>query len=132
MKVLSQRDRLTAIGATAVFVVHDDPELIRRTMLRGLDVEFPVLVDEERRAYNAWGMQRASPLTIWADPRVWLRYGRVALSGERPTRLGRDTLQLGGDFVVDGDGVIRYARPQRTDDRPPVAVLLKELERAAG
>jgi hypothetical protein len=50
-------------------------------------------------------------------------------SGRR--RLGRDTLQLGGDFVVDPQGRIGSARPQRHDDRPPVGELLGALERAA-
>ncbi|MGZ5295693.1 MAG: hypothetical protein ACXWYT_02105 [Actinomycetota bacterium] len=40
--------------------------------------------------------------------------------------LGRDTLQLGGDFVVEPAAVITYARPQRRDDRPPMGVLLRE------
>ena len=117
VKVLRQQHRIAAIGAAAIFVVHDELELVRRTMVSGLDVPFPVLVDRERVAYGAWGLRRASALRIWADPRVWLRYVRVALSGERPTRFGRDTLQLGGDFIAGRDGAIAYARPQRTDDR---------------
>jgi hypothetical protein len=51
--------------------------------------------------------------------------------GERLRRLGRDPLQLGGDFVVDPQGRIAYARPQRRDDRPAVGELLGALERAA-
>ena len=76
-------------------------------------------------------MARASVARIWLDPRVWLGYARLIASGERPRALGRDTLQLGGDFVVGPDGTIVYARPQARDDRPPVAVLLRELEAAA-
>ena len=128
MKVLRRRERLEAAGATALFVVHDDPELVCTTMLAGLEVPFPVLVDRDRAGYGAWGLPRASVLRIWGDPRVWLRYLRSALGGVRPRRLGRDTLQLGGDFVVAPDGRIAYSRPQHTDDRPPVAVLLRTLE----
>jgi hypothetical protein len=62
---------------------------------------------------------------------VWGHYARLLLGGERLQRLGRDSLQLGGDFVVGPDGVVAWARPQRADDRPPVGVLLVELERAA-
>ena len=131
MKVLHHRERLERIGAQVLFVVHDDPALIRRTMLRGIEPPFPVLVDLPRAAYARWGLGRASARTIWGDPRVWLRYGRAVLTGHRPTSFGADTLQLGGDFVVDASGTIVYTRPQETDDRPPVAVLLRELERAA-
>ncbi len=131
MKVLDRRERLEAAGAAVLFVVHDDPALVRRTMLRGLDVPYPVLVDPAREAYSAWGLRRASAVRIWGDPRVWMRYLRVALTSARPTRFGVDTLQLGGDFVVGAAGVVVYARPQRTDDRPPVGVLLREVEQVA-
>lgn len=131
MKVLEQRRRLEAAGATALFVAFDEPALLRRTLLAGLELPFPVLVDRDRSAYAAWGLSRASVLRIWADPRVWARYLRVALGGQRPTRFGADTLQLGGDFVLDGAGLVAYARPQRSDDRPPVAVLLAAVEKAA-
>ena len=69
---------------------------------------------------------------VWFDPRVWLRYARLVAGGERLRRLGSDTLQLGGDFVLDANGVVTYARAQRRDDRPPVSELLAELRRAAG
>jgi len=68
---------------------------------------------------------------VWLDPRVWARYAALVAHGERPRLLGRDTLQLGGDFVVDPDGIVTYARPQRRDDRPPVSVLIHELRAAS-
>jgi hypothetical protein len=41
---------------------------------------------------------------------------------QRPVQ---DTLQLGGDFVVGGDGRLVYAfRSADPDDRPPVADLI--------
>jgi hypothetical protein len=57
-----------------------------------------------------------------------VRYARLIAAGERPGRLGRDTRQLGGDFIVDPDGIVVYARPQRRDDRPPVGRLLRLIE----
>ncbi len=132
MKVLSQKQKLDDLGATAVFVVHDDPALVRNGLLSGLDVPYPVLVDGDRAAYRAWGMRRSGVAGVWLDPRVWARYAGLVVRGERVRRLGRDTLQLGGDFVVGPDGIVTYARPQRRDDRPPVAELLRELRVAAG
>ena len=131
MKVLHHRDRVERTGGAAVFVVHDPPERVRSGLLRDLDVPWPVLVDLDRVAYRAWGLRRAAFRTVWLDPRVWGRYVRLLLDGQRLQRLGRDSLQLGGDFVVGPDGVVTWARPQRADDRPPVGVLLDELERAA-
>lgn len=131
MKVLHHRDRIERASGTAVFVAHDTPQRVRAGLLRDLDLPWPVLVDLDRVAYRAWGLRRATIRTVWLDPTVWARYGRLLLGGQRLRRLGGDTLQLGGDFVLDADGVITWARPQHADDRPPVGVLLAELERAA-
>ena len=131
MKVLHHRRRIDAAG-TAVFVAFDQPQRLRDSLLHGLDVPYPVLVDRDRRAYQAWALGRGSVLGIWGDPRVWVRYAGELARGVRLRRPGRDTLQLGGDFVVDPAGTVVYARPQRRDDRPPVAELLRALERAAG
>jgi len=114
-----------------VFVVHDPPKRVRAGMLAGLAVPWPVLVDLDRRAYRAWGLGHARLTQIWRSPALWARYARLLAGGERPRRLGRDTLQLGGDFVVDPQGRIASARPQRHDDRPPVGELFGALERAA-
>ena len=131
MKVLHHRDRIARAGGSVVFVAHDTPQRVGAGLLRGIDLPWPVLVDLDRIAYRAWGLRRASFRTVWLDPTVWARYGRLLLGGQRLRRLGGDTLQLGGDFVLDADGVITWARPQHADDRPPVGVLLAELERAA-
>ena len=130
VKVLHHRRRVDALG-TAVFVAFDPPQLLERTLLRGLELPYPLLVDPERSAYRAWGLGRGSVLGVWADLRVWLRYARELARGERLRRPGSDTLQLGGDFVIDPKGAVAYSRPQRRDDRPPVAELLQALERAA-
>ena len=130
MKVLGKRDQIEALGATVVFVVHDDAVNIRQGMLRDLDVLFPVLVDLERGAYDAWGLHRSSVAGVWLDPRVWARYAVLLLHGSPLLRFGGDTLQLGGDFVVDREGRVTYARPQVRDDRPPVGELVNELASA--
>lgn len=124
MKVIKQRQRLEDAGATAVFVTHDNPELLRKSMLAGLSSPFPVLVDADRSSYRAWGLNRASFARIWLDPKVWQQYARLLRSGERIRTMGTDTRQLGGDFIVDPQGVIAYSRPQHRDDRPPVGRLL--------
>ena len=127
MKVLELREKIERAGATAVFVVHDDPDAVQAGLLRDLDARFAVLVDLDREAYAAWGLRRSSVAGVWLDPRVWASYARLMLRGERIRALGRDTLQLGGDFVIAPDGHVAYARPQQCDDRPPVAVLTRHL-----
>jgi len=128
VKVVKQRQRLEALDATAVFVAHDDPRALRESMLAGVSCPFPVLVDADRSSYRTWGLARASFARIWLDPKVWQQYGRLLRSGERIRTVGKDTRQLGGDFIVDPEGVIAYSRPQQRDDRPPVAQLLAAIE----
>ncbi len=128
--MLDHRSRIEAAG-NAVIVVHDPPALLHETMLRDLDLPFPVVVDLEMSAYRAWGLGRASFASTYLVPRVVAFYARRALRGER-LRTGTDPRRLGGDFVIDAGGGIAYAHPQASvDDRPPVGRLVRELERAA-
>lgn len=131
MKVVKRRERIAAAGGQAVFVVHDEPDLLRRTMLEGLEVPFPVLVDQDRREYRAWGLVRAPWWRIWLDPAVWRQYAELLTGGERFRQAGRDPRQLGGDFVVGPGGRVVYSRPQTRDDRPPAGELVDRLEAAA-
>ncbi|MGI8902641.1 MAG: AhpC/TSA family protein [Solirubrobacteraceae bacterium] len=130
--MLDHRSRIEAAG-TAVIVVHDPPALLGETMLRDLDITgpFAVLVDLEMSAYRAWGLGRASLASTYLVPRVLAFYARRALQGER-LHAGTDPRRLGGDFVIDAGGRVSYAHPQAAvDDRPPVGLLVRELERAA-
>jgi hypothetical protein len=134
VKVRDRWDRWDALGAAALFVVFDDPALLLRTMLRGLEpatLPFPVLVDRERTTYGRWRLRRAQWWEIWVDPGVYRAYARLLRQGERLTVGGMDVLQLGGDFVVAPYGVLAYARPQERDDRPPVGELLRAVQEAA-
>lgn len=128
MKVVTHAERLEAAGATAVFVAHDEPALLRRLMLSDVDCPYPVVVDTERTAYRSWGLRRASFSTVWLDPGVWRQYAGLLRAGARLRGMGSDVRQLGGDFLVDRDGRVLYSRPQRRDDRPPVGRLLRKLE----
>ena len=129
--MLVRRDRIDAIPAGVLLVAHDEPELLRRTLLRDLDCPYPLLVDRDGASYRLWGMGRGSVARIWLDPRVWVGYARLIVGGERPRALARAPLQLGGALVVGPPGPNVYARPHARGGRPPVAVLLRELEAAA-
>jgi AhpC/TSA antioxidant enzyme len=127
VKVLSHRRRIDAAGGIVLTVAFESPE----RMMRGIEDPWPVLVDRERVAYRRWGLRRASRLQLLRLD--WVRgYARMLLRGERLARPGRDVLQLGGDFVIDRDGVVVLAHPQAGfDDRPAAALLVRALEEAA-
>jgi hypothetical protein len=124
VKVLHHRERIEAAGGTVVAVGFDSPE----RMVHGLDFPWPVLVDRDRVAYRDYGLGRA-PLT-YALRLGWLPgYARKLLRGDPLKRPGLDVLQLGGDFVIDRDGVLALARPsEHFEDREPAGVLVAAME----
>ena len=93
-------------------------------------VDFPLLLDADRKAYKAYGLD-SSLLRSW-QPKVWVHYARLMLGGRAWRGIQGDSGQLGGDFVVDRHGIVRMVyRSQDPTDRPSVASLLAEVERVA-
>ena len=87
---------------------------------------FPLLLDPDRQAYRAYGLGR-SLLRSWGSKNLWY-YFKALIGGERTHKTGGDTSQLGGDFIVDIQGIIRLAHPsQDPTDRPPIAELLAAI-----
>lgn len=85
---------------------------------------FPFLVDRELAAYRAYGLE-SSALRAWS-PRNLLYYARAKLQGRETLGNRGDTHQLGGDFVVAGNGRIQLAHPSRDPvDRPSIDQLLQ-------
>jgi peroxiredoxin len=88
---------------------------------------FTVLLDRERTVYNAYGLER-SRLRSWHPRVVWIYVKRWFQRGEFYDSHGDDTTQLGGDFIVDKNGILRLVYPSHNPaDRPPVDELLKVL-----
>ena len=62
---------------------------------------WPVLLDPDRHLYKAYGFERTSFRRAWLSPRTLAHYLRAALKGRLPHRPVADTLQLGGDVLID-------------------------------
>ncbi len=88
---------------------------------------FPFLVDPDRAAYRAYGLD-SSALRSWSPATLWY-YARARWQ-RRPTYGKRgDPHQLGGDFIIDRRGLIRLAHPSREPtDRPTIQRLLTSLQ----
>ncbi len=91
-------------------------------------VSFTVLLDQERNIYNAYGLERS----FWRSRNLKTRwvYFKAWLSGEKAQdSYGDDTSQLGGDFIVDKNGILRFVYPSNDPtDRPTIEKLLKILD----
>jgi len=87
---------------------------------------FSMLLDPKRAAYSAYGLDH-SLLRSWGPKTIW-QYARLLLTGRRRRGIQGDSGQLGGDFIVDTTGVIRFSHPSRNPtDRPSVDRLLAGL-----
>ena len=117
-------DRRRQLGVRVVVVGFARPEALERfRRALGLD-EVLLLADPDRVTYAAFGFGRGSLARIWLDPRVWLRYATLLARGRRPAGASEDTLQLGGDVLVDAAGQVRWVyRSNGPEDRPSFAEL---------
>jgi len=124
------RDRLGEFGdATVAVVSFSAPEQVAAYQGRLL-APLDVLIDEQRVAYTAFGLGRGSVLRVWG-PKAWWAYAGLLRRGRKFERPTEDTLQLGGDFVIDGEGQVRYAyRSEDPSDRPPVDELIAAVRAA--
>jgi hypothetical protein len=99
--------------------------------------------DPERRLYAAFGFGRGSVARVWLDPRA-IRHdlalrarargrgrGRGRARGRRSGPSRQDTLQLGGDVVIDATGRVRWVYASRgPEDRPPIASIIDAMLRS--
>ena len=101
-----------------------------RIWLDQTNAPFTLLLDPERVAYRAYGLEY-SLLRSWGL-NVWIRYTQLIFRGRKWRGIQGDSGQLGGDFIVDSNGVIRFAhRSLDPTDRPSISQLLAVLEGVA-
>jgi hypothetical protein len=117
-------------GRIACITFAEPPLLV--AFQRELELDIPLFGDPERATYDAFGFGRGSVRRVWLDPRVWVSYARLLARGRRPRLYRQDTLQLGGDAVLDRAGVVRWIhRSAGPDDRPAVATVAAQLRAAS-
>ena len=83
----------------------------------------PLLLYPEREVYRIYGLKE-SWLRSWNMRTLWL-YVRLLLRGRKWRGIQENSTQLGGDFIVGADGIVRLAHPSKeAADRPAVPELL--------
>jgi len=76
-------------------------------------IDFPVLVDAERRAYRAAGFTEANLLHIFRRDNFKWR-SRAKSGGHCQTKLGANPMQLGGTLVIAPDERVLLEYPSKT------------------
>jgi peroxiredoxin len=119
-------------GAALLAVSFEPPDIVAG-FERELHGElFRLCSDPERRAYGAFGLPRV-PTRQLLGWRTLRAYARAALVGRWAWGLGSDVHQMGGDFVLDAAGVLRFAHVSREPgDRPAAAMVLAALAGPTG
>lgn len=119
---------IQAIGGEVLVVSFASPDQIKR-FLDENPQPFPVVADPERTTYQAFSIGSTN-LRGFLRPSVIWKYLKIILRGRIPKRpdANADIWQLGGDFVIDAVGRIRFAYPSSDAvDRPNNAELMKAL-----
>jgi len=94
---------------------------------RKLDLPYPVLADDDRRAYRAYGLTEAGARQFFR-PETARAFVRSLISGAGGGRPVGDVRQLGGAFVVDRAGIVRLAHPSAyPGDHPTTDDLLSAV-----
>ncbi|KAK3094020.1 hypothetical protein FSP39_023027 [Pinctada imbricata] len=107
---------------------------VREGALRWLEdtkCQYPMLLDHKRQLYNLFGLKR-SVYKTWSIS-CMIYYAEKMTQGvplaSPYENIHDDPQQMGGDFIMDKDGIMKYLYCSKlSSDRPAVADLIKQLE----
>ncbi len=86
-----------------------------------------VLADPERKAYQAYGLERGNLFQTFINPKVWSAISRSRRKGYHvePPPAGQDAMQMSGTFIISREGKVEL--PYYYDniaDHPSLELLL--------
>lgn len=116
------------LGVRVAVVTFESP-VMARLYVEETGVEWTFLIDQERSLYRAYGMERGQWRKI-LGPSSWLIYAKLMWQGRRVKRSTGDVTQLGGDVLIDPDGIVRLHHVgSGPADRPSVEEILACIRR---
>lgn len=119
-------EEIRAAGAGIVAIGLGDARYAR-AFREETGIEFPLLVDEERKAYRAAGLSSASILHVLRRDNARAR-ARAKRRGHRQHALGKNPFQLGASFVFEPGNRDAYVHQSETfGDNAPVEELIGAL-----
>jgi NAD(P)-dependent dehydrogenase (short-subunit alcohol dehydrogenase family) len=118
-------DEIRARGAELVIVGNGAPHFAA-AFREDYQLDCPLLVDPELRAYRAAGLRRGRVEAL--SPRLPLNALRALRAGSRQGAIQGDPWQLGGVFVIQRDAELAYRYVSgEAGDHPPVDDVLAAL-----
>jgi alkyl hydroperoxide reductase subunit AhpC len=115
----------------AVAVVTFEQAWRARAYVEETGLPWPLLMDPQRSLFQAYGMERgtAGEVMGWASCKAYLG---LLVRGRRLRRPTDDVYQLGGDVLIDPQGIVRLHHIGRGPaDRPAVSQLLAAVDAAS-
>ena len=123
LQLQQAREELDRLGVQTLVVTFEGREAARE-YLDETGLVWPLLVDTDRRLYRAYHMQKARLRHLWGFATI-RAYGREALRGRFPRIPRADSVQQGGNVLIDPAGLVRYHHVgSGPADRPTVATVL--------
>ena len=120
-------DELQQLGTEVLLVSFSSVGYARR-WIEETCAPFCLLLDRERQVYHTYGLG-SSLLRSWSLKIVW-SYVKLMHAGRKWRGIQGNSTQMGGDFIVDAEGIVRLAyRSEDPTDRPPVERLMSILRR---
>lgn len=83
-----------------------DADAMATAYVNSTKLQWPLLLDSDRKLYAAYGMSRGSWWNIY-KPASILKYLWLIFSGTRPGKPGSDWRQLGGNVLIDPESIVR-------------------------
>ena len=112
MQLHRAREQFEQAGVGLVLIGQASPRQAT-AFRRKMDVDLPVLADEERTTYKAAGLKRANISQLLGPRSVLSGVKHGARSGVVQGRIIGDAAQLGGAIIVAPGGEVVYEQVQR-------------------
>lgn len=125
-ELVAGRERIEAAGLNIAVITQGTPEataLFASQFAPGL----LCLADPQRKAYEAYGLERGNLFQTFLNPKVWSAISQATKKGYavEPPPEGQDAMQMSGTFIISTAG--RIELPYYYDhiaDHPPLELLL--------
>ena len=121
-------EEIRGLGAEVV-AVSFEPLHRLKGQVEDMRLAFPILSDPGLETYRAYGVRRGSFRDVFNVGAAW-QFLKLLLRGRWVWGGHGDIMQLGGDFIIDERGQLKYSHPvSRAQDQADVDVLLEELRK---
>jgi len=124
---LRQHEQQLKTLGVEVSIVTFEAGPLATAYVRETQLQWPLLVDNERVLYQAYGMERGSSWDIFGPTSMWAHL-KLLGRGRRMQPPGSDIHQLGGDVLINPHGLVQIHHVgSGPADRPTISALLKAI-----